>query len=88
MHREWETRIAYFRASGLSGAKWCEKHGSGKKQVYYWHAKFKDTVAQTENPTQWLRVDMDEARDPISVIEIKVGKAASEVRPGFNQNLD
>ncbi|MEA4882759.1 MAG: hypothetical protein VB144_03680 [Clostridia bacterium] len=35
---EWKARIAEFRASGLSGSKWCEKNGFRKKQFYYWLA--------------------------------------------------
>lgn len=87
LHRKWEAKTADFRASGLSGAKSCEKHGFRKKQFYYWLAKFKDAVAQAETPTQWLQVEMEEPEAPVSVIEIKVGKAAIEVKPGFDPQL-
>lgn len=87
LHRKWEAKIVGFRASGLSGAKWCVKHGFREKQLYSWLAKFKDTVARTETPSRWLRVEIDEVVAPTSVIEIRVGKAAIGVTPGFDLKL-
>ncbi|MEA4884636.1 MAG: hypothetical protein VB144_13475 [Clostridia bacterium] len=84
---EWKARIAEFRASGLSGSKWCEKNGFRKKQFFYWLAKFKEADTQLEAPAQWLQVQACEPEALASTIEIRIGKATVEVKPDFDPQL-
>lgn len=79
----WKERIADFESSGLSGAKWCAANGIKENQLSYWRRKLKSQeIAQTG--TCWLPVDL---REPESPLQIRIGEAIIELRPGFNREL-
>ena len=79
----WKERIAEFESSGLSGAKWCAANGIKENQLSYWRRKLKSQgIAQTE--TCWLPVTL---REPESPLQVRIGDATIELRPGFDRVL-
>lgn len=79
----WKERIAEFESSGLSGAKWCAANGLKENQLSYWRRKLKSQgTAQIE--TCWLPVDL---REPEQPLQIRIGDATIELRPGFDREL-
>jgi hypothetical protein len=83
--RTWEQRIEDFRASGLSGPKWCEQHGFKLRQLRYWVAKCKAPDATASSPV-WVAVS-----DPSTAVgprlTIRIGTAEITVESGFNPTL-
>jgi crotonobetainyl-CoA:carnitine CoA-transferase CaiB-like acyl-CoA transferase len=54
---EWRKRIAEWRASGLSAAKFAESRGYSAHQVWNWAAKFRrEDAARTAEPTAAVQV--------------------------------
>jgi len=90
LQKEWEIRIAEYRASGLSGAKWCAANNVKPNRLWYWLAKFKAGKDPSfANPIQWLPVEVS-GQPPVehsNALLINVGKASIEVKPGFDQDL-
>lgn len=85
--REWEARIAEFRASGMSGAGWCKEHGLNVRQFYYWITKLEKANQKPQGPAQWLRVEVGGHDAPADMVEVRIGKAVVEVRAGFDPEL-
>lgn len=85
--REWEARLADYRASGLSKVKWCKDHGVNVKQLYYWLNRFRDAEAHPEMPAQWAQVTVAEPGVPAAALAVRVGNAVIEVRSGFDPEL-
>ena len=83
LQQQWEARIAAFKDSGLSGAKWCEEQGIRAHQFYYWKAKLKSDT-QPAKPSGWLRIEMS---DPADSLQVRIGAAVIEVKPGFSPEL-
>jgi hypothetical protein len=54
----WGTRIAGFKASGMSGIKWWKEHDQKPGQLYCWVARFREADAQSEGQARWLEVGM------------------------------
>ncbi|MEW6426118.1 MAG: IS66 family insertion sequence element accessory protein TnpB [Bacillota bacterium] len=79
----WAERITEFRASGLSAPQWCAAHGLKIHQIRYWLKKL-ETPAPGQTAVRWLPVDFS---DPESVLTVRVGAAAIEVRTGFDPQL-
>jgi len=89
LYEEWEKRMAEFRASGQSATAWCAAHEINLQRFRYWARKFQ-VRPQTESTksVQWLSVKLDES--PVSEgtsMNVQVGEASIEVRPGFNPIL-
>lgn len=57
-HREWEARVAEFRASGMGARKWCMEHGVKVKQLYYWLKKFREADPLPGAAAQWVLVTL------------------------------
>ena len=76
----WETRVAEFRASGLSVPQWCVKHDMKPHQLRYWLKKFNQ---ETQPQVQWLPFDLTEP----AAISIRVQDAVIEVQPDFDPEL-
>lgn len=87
LERVWKDRVEEFKASGLSQAEWCRRHGLKPKRLSYWFGKFQEADMRPEEEAQWLQVEMGRPEVPTSVIEIKIGKALIEVTPGFDPEL-
>jgi transposase-like protein len=88
--KEWETRIAEYRASGQSVKEWCAAHNVKPQQLWYWLRRNKTQKdAPSIKPTQWLPVEVSEgeAMDQNNALVVKVGVASIEVKPGFDPAL-
>ncbi len=40
LRKDWEARVAAFRASGQSGSAWCASHQVKPHQLWYWFRKW------------------------------------------------
>ncbi len=82
LRKEWELRIAEYRASGLTQTKWCEENDLKIHQFHYWLRKIEKP--QVSSP-KWIPITMDEhVDDSKDSIQIRIGKASIEVKPGFD----
>lgn len=60
--KEWEARIALYRASGQSVREWCAANNVKPERLWYWLRKDKTkTDTLLEQPIQWLPVEISEA---------------------------
>lgn len=82
LRKEWELRIAEFRASGLTQTKWCEENDLKIHQFHYWLRKIEKPP---DSSPKWIPITMDEqVDDSKDSIQIRIGKAYIEVKPGFD----
>lgn len=79
----WERRIADFKASGLSGAKWCAAHNLKTNQLWYWFKKLHPEMPAKKS-VQWLPVEISDSEPALTV---KIGPAMIEVRNDFDPQL-
>lgn len=90
LKKEWEARVAAFKASGQSTSAWCAAHDLQPHQLRYWLRKHKNINKPTVMPSQWLSVELGEL-EPNSAqgiaLLVRVGQATVEVKPGFNPAL-
>jgi len=88
LRREWEQRIADYRASGLSRAKWCQQHGLKVHQLKYWLKRIEESNATPNPSTKWASVVMADASfSEEDSIQVKIGECSIEVKQGFNPSL-
>ena len=81
--KEWEPRVAGFRASGLSARKWCEQNEISEHKLRYWVSR----LSEWPQPVAWARVEVADSRTLPSSISINIGVASIEVRRGFDPDL-
>lgn len=81
--QEWEVRVASYRSSGLSMAKWCAANDVKPHQLGY-RLKRERAAASDASPVTWLRASVSEFDAGLSV---RVGGVVIEVRPGFDADL-
>lgn len=88
---EWRRRIADFQASGQSGAAWCAAQGIKPHLLYYWAKRLTPPAVAAVTEAQWLPVKVSDVIDSQSVagkgLDVRIGSATIEVRPGFNPRL-
>ena len=88
LHKEWERRIAVFKASGQTQANWCAANDLKVHQLKYWLKRIEGSKSTNETTSQWASITIDEASDELSeTLQIKVGQAAIEVKPGFTPSF-
>ncbi|KJE27986.1 hypothetical protein LG52_3146 [Geobacillus kaustophilus] len=88
LRREWEQRIADYRASGLTRAKWCQQNGFKDHQLKYWIKRIEGSTVPSKPSTTWTSVVMvDPSSDNESSIQVKIGECSIEVKQGFNPSL-
>src|SRR5690348_697167 len=88
LRKEWEQRIAVFKANGQTQAKWCEANDLKLHQFKYWLKRIADSNSTQTSNTQWTSITIEEAAEVINeALHVKVGKASIEVKPGFNTTL-
>lgn len=86
--KEWEVRVAAYRASDQSVSEWCKCNDVGKGQMYYWLGKFRDeSMASTSPEPAWVSIEVDGLKEPECCLLIRVGKATVEVKLGFDKAL-
>ena len=84
MQQLWEERIADYRKSGLTAARWCERTGHSIGQLKYWITKARKLARRNE----WAQVEIVDSNPPAAFkITVRVGAARIEVEPGFDQSL-
>ncbi|MDQ0218636.1 IS66 family insertion sequence element accessory protein TnpA [Peribacillus cavernae] len=83
LHKEWERRIGIFEASGQTQAKWCAANDLNIHQLKYWLKKIKGPKSTNETKSKFTPVLLAETSTN-DTLEIKVGQASVEVRPGFD----
>jgi len=81
--KEWEPRVAEFRASGLSARKWCEANEISEHKLRYWISR----LSEWPQSVDWARVDVADSRTFHSSISINIGVASIEVYRGFDPDL-
>ena len=91
----WKKHIAEFRASGLTTREWSDKHNIKITKLRYWLRKYKEVDLSEYEPQpkhDWVALDVvdsskakPEAED--ASMEVKVGPASIEVKPGFDKKL-
>lgn len=82
----WEGRIADYRSSGLTLARWCEKTGFSVGQTKYWITKI-NKQTRTNRSSVWARLDVVDSSKADSQVTVRIGVARIEVRPGFDRSL-
>jgi len=83
--KEWEARIARYRASGQSVREWCAANNVKPERLWYWLRKDKTkTDTPLEQPIQWLPVEISETSSGDQPILLRTGKISIEVKPGFD----
>lgn len=87
---EWEHRVAEFKASGLSQSKWCRENDLSLHKLRYWLNKLNNNSSNSchEPSPKWIAVSMEEINlESNETINIKIGEATIEVKPGFNPSF-
>jgi len=86
--RQWEARVAAFRASGQSTTAWCAAHDLKPHQLRSWLRKLKPEETAVRPSSNWLSVEVGKQSDESeSSLLVRVGQATIEVKPGFNPAL-
>lgn len=85
LHKEWEIRIAEFRSSGLTQAKWCEMNQIKLHQLRYWLRKIERNSASSS--TAWVPLTIEGSFESKDTLHIKIGQAFIEVKPGFDPSF-
>src|SRR3954469_21485175 len=83
LRREWEQRIADYKLSGQSQAKWCESNDISIHQFRYWMKRIKDQDQDQHNvntKNSWVPVVIEDLKPTLSEsLQIKVGSVSIEV---------
>lgn len=88
LQTEWVRRIANFKASGQTQTKWCVANDMKIHQLKYWLKRIENSHSTQESPTKWVPVTIEEPSEKLDeTLQIKVGQAIIDVKPGFNQSL-
>ena len=73
--KEWETRIARYRASGQSVREWCAANNVKHERLWYWLRKAKTKIdTPPEQPIQWLPIEISEASSGDKPILLRTGE--------------
>lgn len=83
----WEERIAAYRSSGQRVREWCAANDVKPERMWYWLRQVKTGLPEVEST--WLQAVVDFGTVPPeqTVLVVRVGKAAIEIRPGFHPDL-
>lgn len=84
--QEWMTRIADYRASGLTMAAWCLAHSFSNEQLKYWIRKTKTTSPSSLSP-QFVPLTTTDEDSSVSSLVVHIRKARIELRAGFNPQI-
>jgi hypothetical protein len=88
LKKEWEARIADFKASGKSGATWCTANNVNIHQFYYWVKKLKSSNSADIQSPKWYSLEIStQSQDPTNNLLIRVGEVTIEVKPDYNPDL-
>lgn len=88
LRKEWELRIADFRASGQTQSKWCADNHVKLHQLKYWLKKFENMNQISTTSPKWVSVTLDEQHaESKDTLQIHIGQASIEVKPGFDPSF-
>ncbi|XJZ27107.1 IS66 family insertion sequence element accessory protein TnpA [Bacillota bacterium Lsc_1132] len=88
MRKQWEQRIASYRASGLTQAKWCEANNLVLHQLKYWLKRIEDPALKSVSTLSFAPVVIEnQTTRQDDILQVKVGDVSIEVKPGFNHSL-
>jgi hypothetical protein len=89
--REWMTRIADYKASGLTMLAWCTANHVTLEQLKYWTRKLKKIASNDAAPpsARFIPVSVAESVSPrISAsLVVHVGHASIALQKGFDPQL-
>jgi hypothetical protein len=60
LRKEWERRVAVFKASGQNQSKWCGANDLKVHQLKYWLKRIEDSHLNQERSTNWLSIAIEE----------------------------
>ena len=86
--REWSSRVAAYKASGLTMAAWCVANDVTLEQLKYWSRKLKTITAAEAGPStaRFIPLAVTESSplsSPSSLI-VRVGPASITLHEGFH----
>ncbi|MDL0421959.1 IS66 family insertion sequence element accessory protein TnpB [Caldibacillus thermoamylovorans] len=88
LQKEWELRIADFRASGQTQSKWCADNHVKLHQLKYWLKKLEKTNQISIPSPKWVPITLDEQHaESKDTLQIYIGQASIEVKPGFDPSF-
>ncbi|MDQ0062458.1 IS66 family insertion sequence element accessory protein TnpA [Paenibacillus harenae] len=91
--REWMTRIADYKASGLTMTAWCTANHVTLEQLKYWTRTLKKIAAATDTASgspRFIPVSVSESassRMSASPLVVQIGHASISLQSGFNPKL-
>jgi hypothetical protein len=86
----WRQHVETFEHGGLKRQEYCQANGITVSGLDYWRRRFRELdPADPPSSNGWipLKIGDDSILDPGSVLCLKIGRLAIEVRPGFNREL-
>lgn len=85
----WNNRISAYKSSGLTQNVFCKEQRISRRQLNYWLQKDAAREIEPERTTQWLPVKLNNEGLNYNdgSLNIKIGIATIEVKPGFNQKF-
>ena len=90
-HREWLSKVADYKASGLTMAAWCVANDVTLEQLKYWTRKLKKVASTESSPSSSrfipLAVTESIPHSPSSSLAVRVGPASITLHEGFNPQL-
>jgi hypothetical protein len=88
LHELWTERIRAYEASGQTMKAWCTEHNLTLHQLKYWLYKAQ-RQEQAVSVTTFLPVTVarPSGTDAMEFLQIQVGVARIDVRPGFEPGL-
>lgn len=88
LRKEWERRVASFRASGQTQSKWCEVNKVKIHQLKYWLKRIDGPAAKSAPPSAFTPIVIEEPSLPQGeTLQVTIGEVSIEVKPGFNSTL-
>ncbi|WP_018665036.1 IS66 family insertion sequence element accessory protein TnpA [Heyndrickxia acidiproducens] len=88
LRKQWELRIAAFRSSGLTQAKWCEANQLKLHQLKYWLKRIEVPSSKTNSAPSFAPLLIEEPKQSDQdTLQVKIGNISIEVKPGFDPSL-
>lgn len=88
---EWASRIADYRASGLTMSAWCAAHHITKDQLKYWLYKRRESSTPPESSpnNRWVSISVADLTPamPSTSLVVQVGQARIEIQADFDPQL-
>lgn len=85
LRKQWELRIASFRSSGQTLAKWCKKNHLKPHQLKSWLKKIEGIASQANPAALFTPLFIEELTQPAeATLQVKI---AIEVKPVFDSSL-